>query len=500
MKKALPGPHARRRHCISTTLLVAACCSCLSRGDDPAAGSASTKPLEVLIDPAQTPTARLAALKELAETAGPTFGARVVGVWSRLTPTVREAALQQIVPHEEASLAFLNALATEALPLAEIDARTAYRLRTHPSERVRRATSRTTAALENERRKLLGSIGKDLTQHVAPGSGDIEHGAQIYETHCSVCHEFAGRGKDLGPHLGGLALSGREALLAEILDPSRTVAGEYAAYTVVMKTGEVLTGMIASENADGIVLRSSGRSDVLRRDAIGELQSAGASAMPEGYQKTLQPEALRDLIAYLRKDAPPGANERYRALSFRVAANGDGSQGLYTSTAAIREALPLKSYGTVEVAGVPFTLLHPTATDGRNLIALRGGAPGSLASTYPLRAELQCGARVKRLHFLGAVGGWGFPTTRESVPVVSIALRYKSDAELHVWNNGVEVADSHRRTDVPGSTRALRLGRRQVRLVSIDVTRPEELERVVIESANGPVAPIFFAVTAELAP
>ena len=479
------------------TLVFAACFSAILIGLDSARSAGEPGgSFTHLVDPGQAPAARRTTLEALATADGAAFGSRVVAVWPELPPAARAAALERILADEGMSLAFLSAARESDLRSSDIDTRALYLLRTHESESVRNAAARTTAMLTARRLTERPAAG-DLSEHLLPGTGNVARGAEVFETHCSLCHEFAGRGKDLGPHLGGFELFGREALLTEIIDPNREVAGDYAAYTVVLKTGETLTGMIAAEDETTLLLRQNGRSDVIDRAAILALRSTGASLMPEGLEKTLQHHEIDDLIAYLTKDAPAHA-QRYRALSLRVAANADGSQGLYTSIASVREALPLKSYGCVEVADIPFTLLHPAATEGHNMIVLRGGPKDSLAGTYPLRAELEGVDNARRLHILGAVGGWGFPTTPEEVPVVTVKLHYRDGPpEIHVWRNGVEVADSHGRRNVPGSQPGLRIGRRQVRLVSIDLTRPG-LERLTFESAGGPVAPAFLAVTAEL--
>ena len=286
-------------------------------------------------------------------------------------------------------------------------------------------------------------------------------------------------------------------MLREIVDPNHSVSGPYVAYTAVRKDGTVASGLVRSESAEQIVLREQDRITVLPRADIVTLSSQRLSLMPEKMEETIGVDGLRDLLAYL---APAS---RFRALDLRLAANADSTRGLFTALVNTRESLPFKSFGAVEANGVRFRLLHPAASNGRNIIVLRGGPEGaaSLASTYPVRATVPCGVVATRFHILGGVGAWAFPETQEAVPVLTVILRYASgEEETLVWRNGVEIANYQRYPDVPASKPALRLRRRQVRHISVAPARSELVAEIEFRSAGGPVAPVVVAVTAEIAP
>jgi putative heme-binding domain-containing protein len=59
--------------------------------------------------------------------------------------------------------------------------------------------------------------------------------------------------------------------------------------------------MIAEETAGAVTLkRAEGAVDVVTRKQIEEIASTGLSLMPEGLEQGLEPQALADLISYLR--------------------------------------------------------------------------------------------------------------------------------------------------------------------------------------------------------
>jgi putative heme-binding domain-containing protein len=76
---------------------------------------------------------------------------------------------------------------------------------------------------------------------------------------------------------------------------------EFTEYIVATTQGQVFSGLIASETATSITLRQGENKPdlvVLRVD-IEELKNSGRSLMPEGMEKTIDPQAMADLIAYL---------------------------------------------------------------------------------------------------------------------------------------------------------------------------------------------------------
>jgi putative heme-binding domain-containing protein len=96
------------------------------------------------------------------------------------------------------------------------------------------------------------------------------------------------------------AIRSRRDLLESIVLPSSTFAQGYEPYLVTTKENIALSGMIARETADGILLRDlSGTEQRVARNRIQKMERVPISFMPAGLDRLLTIDELRDLLAYL---------------------------------------------------------------------------------------------------------------------------------------------------------------------------------------------------------
>ena len=131
--------------------------------------------------------------------------------------------------------------------------------------------------------------------------GHLENGRKLFKKNCTACHKVEGEGREIGPNLAAMKNRGAESILLNVLDPNRELNPEFTEYIVATTQGQVFNGLIAAETATSITLRQGeNKADrvVLRVD-IEELKNSGRSLMPEGLEKTINQQAMADLIAYL---------------------------------------------------------------------------------------------------------------------------------------------------------------------------------------------------------
>ena len=84
------------------------------------------------------------------------------------------------------------------------------------------------------------------------------------------------------------------------LDPNAAINGQYVAYNVETKDGRSLTGVIAEENAAGMVIAmGNGIREVVKRAEIESVTTSKLSLMPEGLEETCSPQELADVIAFV---------------------------------------------------------------------------------------------------------------------------------------------------------------------------------------------------------
>jgi putative heme-binding domain-containing protein len=157
--------------------------------------------------------------------------------------------------------------------------------------------------------KPLPSI-KQLTRR----TGDPRAGRIVFATTgtCAKCHVVNGEGKDVGPNLSeiGAKLS-RQALYESILFPSAGISHNFAAYTLVLQSGNVVSGILTSRTADSIAIK--GIDAITRTYAaaeVEELKEQPISLMPADLQKAMTANDIVNVVEYLTTLKPaPAAND-----------------------------------------------------------------------------------------------------------------------------------------------------------------------------------------------
>jgi putative heme-binding domain-containing protein len=135
--------------------------------------------------------------------------------------------------------------------------------------------------------------------------GQAERGRKVFfgkKAACATCHHIGKEGGHIGPDLTkvGAIRSGRD-ILESILFPSSTIAQGYESYYVATRNGRVTQGVIARQSPEVVVLRDASGAELrLRKDQIQEMQRLTTSLMPEGLERALTREELRDLLAFLQ--------------------------------------------------------------------------------------------------------------------------------------------------------------------------------------------------------
>ncbi len=119
---------------------------------------------------------------------------------------------------------------------------------------------------------------------------------------CGACHRAGDHGVGgIGPELSDLGLrSPPAAIVQSILEPSATIIEGYRVSTLVLDDGRSLTGLVLEDTPDTVrVIDTAGRSTSIAKAAIEERAVQQVSLMPAGYDRTLTPEELADLVAFL---------------------------------------------------------------------------------------------------------------------------------------------------------------------------------------------------------
>jgi putative heme-binding domain-containing protein len=285
----------------------------------------------------------------------------------------------------------------------------------------------------------------------------------------------------------------RSELLVHVVDPSRSVEGNFVQYAVATVDGRVVNGLLASESRTAVeILDAEARTHAILREDVDEIVASKKSLMPEGFEQQLGEDGLRDVLAFLT------ARGKYLPLDLRRAATVVTTKGMFYAAESPVERLVFPDWGPKESRGVPYQLIDPHGDRTPNAIMLNGPV-GPFAPKMPKAVEVPCNAPAKAVHILGGVGGWAYNGGEPSKTTSMIVRLHYADGEVedHPLLDGVHLADYIRPVDVPGSDLAFNLGGRQIRHVRVVPERPETIARIEFVKGDDRTAPVVMAVTVE---
>ena len=252
--------------------------------------------LASLLAGAQRPEIQVEALAALDRFDDAEIGPILLRAWPTLTPKLRTAAADALYSRKDRLIPLLEAFEQGKIPASDVD-RTRLKLWENTADSALQPHVKAVAALVALGRR------RDVVEHYMPAlklHGDAPHGKTIFEKTCATCHRLENAGSDVGPNLAAMQARGPESILVNVLDPNREVNPQYVDYIVETSDGRTLTGLLAAETAVSITLKQPGGTlkTVLRAD-IERIRSSGLSLMPEGLEKSLDEQALADVIAYI---------------------------------------------------------------------------------------------------------------------------------------------------------------------------------------------------------
>ncbi len=288
-------------------------------GRDEAALSEDVAQLGALLDSRNTPPLQLAALASLGRTRSPKTAQILAGAWKTGSPAARARVLDLLLTRQDWVQVLLGAVEAGQIPAGALGTPRQQKLLNHPLSSIRDRAKSLFAAASADRQAVVRRYAG-----VAALQGDPIRGRENFRKACVVCHRFQKEGNELGPDLESVAFKPVDYLLTAILDPNQSFEERYISYTAVTKSGQEYSGLVANESANSITLRlPGGAENVILRGDLKELTSSGRSLMPEGFENAFDPQALADLIAWIRTGPAPKVFPGNKPAVIRP--NADGS-------------------------------------------------------------------------------------------------------------------------------------------------------------------------------
>jgi putative membrane-bound dehydrogenase-like protein len=438
-----------------------------------------------------SPTFAAAVLDAVGQVNAPELSTMLLARWGRLTPKLQKQALGVLLQRPQWSQDLLAALETNKVSATDLTLEQGQALASHPDDaiakRAKALLARGGALPSPDRQKVLDEL-LPLTEQ----KGDVVRGREVFKNNCAKCHRHGDLGELIGPNLSGFAVHPKSKILTEIIDPNRSVEGNYRQYQVVLQSGRVLNGLLAAETKTAIELvDSEAKRHTLLREDIDKLIATPKSIMPEGFEKTLTKADIVDLLEFL------AARGKYLPLPLEKAATIVSTRGMFYDKESKAERLVFRDWGPKTFEGVPFQLVDPKGGRVPNVILLYS-PQGAYPPKMPKSVALPCNAPAKAIHLLSGVSGWGYPYGGKGGVTLIVRLHYADGkTEDHALKNGEHFADYIRVVDVPGSKLAFRLGGRQIRYLAVHPQREETIRQIEFVKGPDPSAPVVMAVTVE---
>ena len=146
----------------------------------------------------------------------------------------------------------------------------------------------------------------DLQPHLDQVSKgrDFSRGKQIFnDAQCIACHRYGDQGGSIGPDLTAVATRfKRQDMLEASTEPSKVLSEQYMNTVIATNDGRVISGRIATETDDQIVVRPQPLEPdtvTIKKSEIESRKLSVISPMPDGLLNNFTKEEILDLLAYL---------------------------------------------------------------------------------------------------------------------------------------------------------------------------------------------------------
>jgi len=130
--------------------------------------------------------------------------------------------------------------------------------------------------------------------------GDPEKG-KATAMRCVMCHAFNGVGVNYGPSLKGWGGAQPEDVIARaIIEPSADIAHGYGGETLLLKTGKMIDGLVASNTDPTSIISTGGVEQLVPRKLIKKQWRKEDSLMLSADQLGMSAQDVADLVAFLK--------------------------------------------------------------------------------------------------------------------------------------------------------------------------------------------------------
>lgn len=219
---------------------------------------------------------------------------------------IRRAVISSLGQSRNQAIVLIEAIEEGRVSRSELDSAMRVALEQIADPSVRKRLDAVLGAVDGDRVEAVKRFRAEIAGLEAQGARfDAHRGADVFARQCSSCHQLGTKGHAVGPSLAGVAGRPRDALIDDLLNPSREVSSDFRSFVAMTKAGLLRTGLLVADRPSGVLLRGpDGEESLTPRGEIESLRMTDKSLMPEGLEQQLTPRDVGDVIEFLRRADP----------------------------------------------------------------------------------------------------------------------------------------------------------------------------------------------------
>jgi putative membrane-bound dehydrogenase-like protein len=237
----------------------------------------------------------------LARSGDPAITAALIKRYSGFNEADRAAALNTMSSRASLATPLLAAIKDGSFDKKQLDGLRIRQLRSLNDAAIDRILDQSWGKISDPSASAKVTIArlKKAYQEAPLWAYSAEHGKEIFQRTCTICHSLNGVGGKIGPDLGGSWRNGVDYFLENIIDPNAVVGEDYQLHVITKKDGSVVSGLLEKETETTVVIRSLADSTPVPKSEIKEHQKLAQSMMPPGLLESLPEKDALELLKFL---------------------------------------------------------------------------------------------------------------------------------------------------------------------------------------------------------
>jgi putative membrane-bound dehydrogenase-like protein len=247
------------------------------------------------------PEFRVAALPLVSRSNDPAVGEKLLAASASFGEQDRRAVVATLASKPAFARPLVAALEARRFPKDDVTAAQLRQLRGLDDAEIRAALDRVYGTVNESPAAAKATMArlKKVWADAPKWSIDRDRGRAVFVKACANCHVHGDAGGQLGPNLTGAWMNGPDYFVENLVDPNAVVGPDYQLTTVITDDGRSISGIIAEETPDALVLRTPDGPVTVPVAAIEERTTSAVSLMPSGILENLPEDEFLALIKFL---------------------------------------------------------------------------------------------------------------------------------------------------------------------------------------------------------